>query len=64
MTEKTHLFRFNPHKLLAKVGDEKHVFRVGYTGSKGDGPWERKAYLLKSGFSSKRKCHLCSGNEA
>ena len=42
-----------------KVGDlEKRMF-LGLTATKGDWPWLRKAYMLLTGPTSHRVCHLC-----
>ena len=34
-----------------------------FLGCKGDWPWLRSAYRLYTGYTSKRKCHLCEGAE-
>ena len=34
-------------------------FWAAWAGAKGDWPWVRKAFHLKAGFQSGRKCHLC-----
>ena len=45
-----------------KVGDlEKKMF-LGLTATKGDWPWLRKAYMLLTGPTSHRICHLCPGD--
>ena len=38
-------------------------FWVAIAGIKGDWPYLRKCMGLAVGFSSKRKCHMCPGDE-
>ena len=44
-----------------QVNGQLQRYYVGFTGTKGDWPWLRKSYALRSGFTSKRICHICSG---
>lgn len=43
---------------------ERHTFYVRYMGCKGDWPFLRTAMRLRSGYTSKRVCHLCPLEDA
>jgi hypothetical protein len=47
-----------------KVGGVERTFYAIYIACKGDWPWIRKAYGLHTGFSSNRKCHICTGADS
>ena len=39
-------------------------FYFKFLGAKGDWPWVRSCYQLKTGYTSKRKCHACPSESA
>lgn len=45
-------------------GDVTETFFIRYIGTKGDWPFLRAAFRLKTGYTSKRKCHLCPATES
>lgn len=45
-------------------GDVTETFHVRYIGTKGDWPFLRAAFRLKTGYTSKRVCHLCPATES
>ena len=49
----------------SEVGEgQMETYYVSVVAVKGDWPWLRKCMALYTGFTSKRICHLCSGEEA
>lgn len=38
---------------------QRFKFATRFCGSKGDWPYLRSAYRLRTGFTSKRICHIC-----
>lgn len=47
---------------LKDCNGKTREFHASLVAFKGDWPWLRKAVALKTGFTSKRVCHLCPGD--
>lgn len=43
--------------------NEHYHFYFRFLGAKGDWPWLRSVYDLKTGFTSKVICHICHGTD-
>ena len=44
-------------------GGQRHRFYAQCIGTKGDWPWQRSAWKLYAGFTSKQLCHLCAAHD-
>lgn len=49
--------------LEVDLGDTTERFFCQFIGTKGDWPFLRASYQLRSGFTSLRICHLCDGQD-